>query len=601
MSYLSLGRYGVIGDLHSAAMVGANGSIDWCCLPRFDSPSLFAALLDHERGGRWQIAPSVPHTGEQHYLPGTNILQTVFRAGGGGVVDVTDFMPVGPTRAHRARLYRRIRAARGTVPVRVQWAPRFDYARQTPWLTRRTHGMLATDRDDDVATVSADPATPWQVDGNDAIADLELAEGGEAWFVLTFDDDEVAPLASHAPQETLEATIRWWDAWSSRLQYAGPYRREVERSALALKLCHYEPSGAFVAALTTSLPESLNGQRNWDYRYTWLRDSAFVLYALDVLGYEDETDAFLYFLRRVCRREGDSPLQIMYAVDGVRELPERVLDHLHGYLGLSPVRVGNAAVGQFQLDVYGEVMATLEIWLRRREPTEGTWKVVCDLADGVIARWQRPDFSIWEPRDNPKHHTYSKVMAWTALDRAATIAARYEHPEQEARWRREAALIHAEVLEHGWDAERGTFVQSYGETALDAALLVVPKIRFLPRTDPRVATSLAAIRRELASSCEELIYRYRAPDGLSGDEGTFVFSSFWMVENLAMVGHHAEAERLFRNLLRRFDPLGLAAEEIDPATGEQLGNFPQGLSHASLITAAYVLERLRPPDQSGKP
>ena len=600
MSYLSLGRYGVIGDLHSAALVGANGSIDWCCLPRFDSPSLFAALLDDERGGRWQITPAVPHTSEQHYLPGTNVLQTIFRADGGGVGDVTDFMPVGPARGGRVRLYRRLRGVRGAVPLLVRWAPRFDYARQVPRLTRRTHGVLATDRDDDVAAVIADPATPWRIEGADALAELTLGEDECTWMVLTFDEDEVAPLGSHAPQDTLERTIRWWDAWSSRLQYEGPYRREVERSALALKLCCYEPTGAIIAAPTTSLPESLNGERNWDYRYTWLRDSAFVLYALDVLGYEEETDAFLHFLRRVCRREGDGPLQIMYAVNGARELPERILDHLRGYLGLAPVRIGNAAAGQFQLDVYGEVLATVEIWLRRREPSEGTWKVVRDLADGVVERWRRPDFSIWEPRHQAKHHAYSKVMAWAALDRAAAIAARFGRSEEATRWASEAARVHADVLTQGWDGHREVFVQCYGEAPLDAALLVVPKIHFLPRSDPRVRSSLLAIRRELASPCEDLIYRYRAPDGLDGDEGAFVFSSFWMVENLAMVGEHAEAERLFRNLLRRFDPLGLAAEEIDPATGEQLGNFPQGLSHASLINAAYVLERLRPP-QSGNP
>jgi GH15 family glucan-1,4-alpha-glucosidase len=594
MSYHPIGRYGVIGDLHTAALVSTEGSIDWCCMPRFDSPSLFAALLDDARGGRWRVAPSVAHTSEQHYLPGTNVVQTVFRADGGGVVDVTDFMPVGESRAGRARIYRRVRGVRGQVPVQVSWAPRFDYANVVPHLTRRTHGVLATDRDNDVAAIVADPRTSWRLDDAAATADVSLQQDECVWFVLTFDEDEVHPLESHHPQETLERTIRHWDAWSCRLRYDGPYRREVERSALALKLCCYEPTGAIVAAPTTSLPEALDGDRNWDYRYTWLRDSAFVLYALDVLGYEEETDAFMRFLRRVCRREGEGPLQIMYAVDGSPQLPERILEHLEGYRGCGPVRIGNAAAGQFQLDVYGEVLTTMEIWLRRRELSEGTWKVVCNLAEGVMDRWQLPDYSIWEPRYMPKHHVFSKVMAWATLDRASLVAERFRRFDEVERWRAESRRAHADVLERGWDAELGAFVQCYDEKALDAALLVIPEIHFLQRDDPRVRSSLNAIRRELASPCEELIYRYRAPDGLVGAEGAFVFCSFWMIQNLALVGEHAEAERLFRNLLRRFDPLGLAAEEIDPFTGEQLGNYPQGLSHASLINCAYVLERLRP-------
>jgi GH15 family glucan-1,4-alpha-glucosidase len=595
MSYLPIGHYGIIGDLHTAALVGMTGSIDWCCLPRFDSPSVFAALLDAGRGGHWRIQPAGAHTSEQRYLPGTNVLQTIFRAADGGVVDVTDFMPVGPHRDGRSRIFRRVRAARGSVPVTVEWVPRFDYATRVPRLVRRTHGVLATDVYDNVAAVIAAPATGWRIADARGIADLTLAENEQAWFVLTFDQDEVASLEDCRPDETLEETIRWWDAWSSRLRYDGPYRREVERSALALKLCCYEPTGAIVAAPTTSLPESLQGDRNWDYRYAWLRDSAFVLHSLAVLGYEEETDAFLFFIRRVLRREGERPLQIMYGVDGTRELPERILDHLEGYRGLGPVRIGNGAAGQFQLDVYGEVLATIEVWLRSHTITEGTWKVVCDLADGVMTRWRRPDCSIWEPRYEPKHHVFSKVMAWVALDRGAAIGERFGHAEEAARWRAEAGAVRDEILTRGWDPERGAFLQSYDDPALDAALLVVPKVQFLARHDPRVRSSLDAIRVALATPCEDLLYRYRAPDGLGGDEGAFVVASFWMVQNLALVGEFAEAERLFRNLLRRFDPLGLAAEEIDPATGEQLGNFPQGLSHAALINTAYILERLRPP------
>lgn len=595
MSYLPIADHGVIGDLHTAALVGRDGSIDWACLPRFDSMSLFAAILDDACGGRWRIAPRAYTAAEQRYLPGTNVLQTVFRTEG-GVADLTDFMPVGPSRAGRSRIFRRVRAVRGRSPVEIWWEPRFDYATRQPGFHVRAHGVLASDLDNDVAAIAGPPGVAWRVADRAAVATLVLEQGAEAWFVLTFDEDEVAPVASHEPADTLEATIRWWDAWSSRLRYEGPHRREVERSALALKLCCYEPTGAIVAAPTTSLPESLAGGRNWDYRFTWLRDSAFVLYALDRLGYEAETDAFLGFLKRVCRREDGGPLQITYGVDGARDLPERALGHLEGYRGAGPVRVGNGAVDQFQLDVYGEVLDTAHAWTRRREPSEGLWKVLRGLVEWTAAHWREPDSSIWEPRLERRHHVFSKVMAWVALDRGAEIAAAQGHAAEAERWRRHAAEIHADVLARGWDPGRGTFVQAYGEVPLDAALLAIPTVHFLPYSDPRVRGTLDAVRRELATPVEELIYRYRAPDGLAGAEGAFVFSSLWLIQNLAMVGQHADGERLFRNLLRRGGELGLLAEEIDPLTGEQLGNYPQALSHAGVINTAFILERLRPRD-----
>lgn len=594
MAESAISAHGVIGDLHTAALVDADGAIDWCCLPRFDSPSVFAALLDREKGGRWQIAPTAPYTSEQRYLPGTNVLVTIFHLHGGGVVELTDFMPVGPARKGFARIYRRVRGVRQEVPVRAWWEPRFDYAQLAPRLVPREHGVLATDRDNDVATVAGPPGTAWHFEAGAAAAEVSLAEGAVAWFVMAFDEDEVERPEAYRGERRLDQTIRWWDAWTARLEYAGPYRQAVERSALALKLCCYEPSGAIVAAPTTSLPESLTGGRTWDYRYAWLRDSAFVLYALDILGYRKETDEFFDFLKRVCRREDNRSLQIMYAVDGARELPEQVLTHLGGYRGAGPVRIGNGAAGQFQLDVYGEVLATAATWARGRRVSEGLWQTLRGLVAWTAEHWREPDNSIWEPRVEPRHHVFSKVMAWTALDRGAALARRLGHDEEATRWQREAAAVHADVLERGWDPARATFVQVYGEPQLDAALLVIPEVRFLPRADPKVRSTLAAIRRELATQCEELIYRYRSPDGLTGDEGAFVICSFWMVQNLAMVGELEEAERLFRNLLRRANSLGLLAEEIDPSTGEQLGNFPLGLSHASLINAAYVIERLRP-------
>ena len=599
MSYLPIGDYGVIGDLHTAALVGRTGSIDWCCVPRFDSPSVFGAILDARRGGRCAVTPAAPAVSEQRYLPETNVLVTTFTPHAGGAVQVTDFMPAGPAREGRAEIHRRVRCVRGTVEVEVLFEPRFDYGLKVPAMALRRHGVLATDRDDDVATIATAPAVTWQVEEGRATARVALQADETVWFVLRFDDDEVHPVEHYRSEEKLQATIQWWDAWASRLTYQGSYRQEVERSALALKLCCYEPSGAILAAPTTSLPEWLTAGRNWDYRFTWLRDSAFVLYALDALGYGAEADAFMRFLKRVGRRAEARHFQIMYAVDGRRELPERVLEHLEGYRGASPVRVGNSAADQFQLDVYGDMLETGSIWRHRHQMTEGTWKVLRDLVDWTAGHWRGPDSGIWEPRSAEKQYVHSKVMAWVALDRGARIATELNLPGDAERWGREAAAVHAEVLERGWDPARQTFVQAYGEPQLDAALLVIPKVQFLPRSDPRVRSTLAAVRKELATVCEDLIYRYRTLDGLGGDEGAFVVCSFWMVQNLAMVGEHTEAERLFRNLLRRANHLGLFAEEIDPATGDHLGNFPQALSHAALINTDHILELLRPAEVPG--
>jgi GH15 family glucan-1,4-alpha-glucosidase len=597
VSQPAISDYGVIGDLHTAALVGPHGGIDWCCAPCFDSPSIFAALLDETKGGTWRIAPIGAATTEQRYLPGTNILVTTFRLSAGGVVEVTDLMPVGPARVHGTEVFRRIHCTRGAVDVGVTFEPRFDYAQRSTQLHRRAAGVLATDDDNDVATVASSTDVKWELRDGRAEALLTLGTGDHAWFVLRFDDDEVHPVELYRPQEKLDTSARWWDEWSSRLRYEGPYRQAVERSALALKLCCYEPTGAVVAAPTTSLPGGVGGGRNWDYRYSWLRDAAFVLYALDRLGYDTEANAFVQFLKRTSRRATPGRhLQIMFGVDGRRELPEQVLDHLAGYRGNYPVRIGNGAVGQFQLDVYGELLETAHQWRKRHPMSEGAWKVFRGLVDWTADHWREPDHSIWEPRLEPRHYVFSKVMAWVALNRGARIASELQLAGDVERWRKEAAALHAEVLDQGWDRDRQTFVQAYGAPHVDASALVIPKVGFLQRKDPRVRTTLAAVRKELATSCEDLIYRYRSEDGLDGTEGAFVICSCWVVGNLALTGEHAEAERLFRLLLKRGGPLGLFAEEIDPATGEHLGNYPQALSHAAIIQTAYLLERLRPAD-----
>ena len=592
--YPPLNDYGVIGDLHTAALVSRGGSLDWWCPPRFDSPALFAAVLDAERGGRWRIRPTVPATSEQRYLPATNLLVTTFHAEAGGVAAVTDFMPVAGSRAGIAAIYRRVEGHRGTVPLEVEFTPRFDYGRLPTRLVPRRAGLLATDDRRDAAALSATAGLAWRVGDAGAQCSFEVGAGQAWWFVLRWDDDEVQSIEALEPQRTLDATSRWWDAWVAQIAYRGPYRAEVERSALALKLLQYEPSGAIVAAPTTSLPEWPAGGRNWDYRYTWLRDSAYVLYALDSLQIQREADSYLRFLLRACRRADERHLQILYAPDGTREASELILDHLEGYGGAKPVRIGNGAADQFQLDVYGELLDTVAIGHRERSPSEGVWAAIRRLVDWVAANWTLPDWGIWEARQEPRHHVLSKVMAWVALDRAAWLGARYKLEGDVDGWRRAAQAVRHEVLEKGWDASRRTFVQAYGAPALDASVLLLPKVRFLPRTDERVRSTLESVRRELGAGPEELVYRYRTTDGLEGDEGAFPACSFWMIQNLAMVGEHAESERLFRLLLRRGGTLGLFAEEVDPRTGDQLGNYPLGLSHAALINTAVMLERLRP-------
>jgi GH15 family glucan-1,4-alpha-glucosidase len=593
VTYRAIHEHGLIGDLHTAALIACDGSIDFCCLPRFDSPTTFASLLDDQRGGSWQIAPGASSVSEQRYLPGTNVLVTSFRLKEGGVLEVLDFMPVGARRGKVGRIMRRARAQRGTIDVRVDWVPRLKYNTTTTRVAGRQSGFIASDKFDDVATLCADDGIDWQLAPHDVHGAFTLQEGTHKWFVMTFDEDEVRPIGWHDCDAALDDTVKFWDAWSAKMQYTGPYHAEVERSALALKLMCHEPTGAIVAAPTTSLPESTVGGRNWDYRYVWLRDAAFVLQALENLGYSEESQGFMDFLKRVCRREDGRYIQIMYAVDARRPPEETIVPNFSGWCGYGPVRIGNGAVDQFQMDVYGELLATAAEWSNVRAVSEGTWISLRGLIDWTAEHWGEPDFSIWEPRVEPRHHVFSKIMAWVTLDHGAAIAERHQLQGDTGRWRREAEKLRAEILEKGFDAERNTFVQAYGLPALDAALLVVPKVRFLPYGDPRVRGTLEAVRKELGTPVEELIYRYKSEDGLLGEEGAFVFCCFWMIQNLAMIGQLAEAERLFKNLLRRSNGLGLLAEEIDPHTGAQMGNFPQALSHAALINTAITIEQLR--------
>jgi len=592
--YTPLARYGVIGDLHTAALVSALGSVDWFCAPRFDSPSVFGAILDDAKGGRWRIAAVAATEHEQRYLEGTNVLQTIHRVGRSTEVIITDFLPVASARGSHLELHRVVQCVGGQADIEILFAPRFGYAVRRTALRQRANGWLASDAQRDVATLVGTSGVQWNAQEDALTGRASLSDGDRLEFVMRYDDDEVHPVASYDTQNKLTATIAWWRAWASRLRYSGPYRDMVERSALTLKLCCYAPTGAIVAAPTTSLPETPGAARNWDYRYTWLRDSAFVLYALERLGYTEEVDAFTNFIKRIARHADSQPIQIMYDLDGGRELPERELLHLDGYGGSRPVRVGNAAAGQFQLDVYGELLEMLRIRYWRTAPSEGLWEAMRSLVEWTADHWREPDWSIWEARLEARHYVFSKVMAWVALDRGASLAQQCGFAGDIGRWRREAALIQQDVLANGWDSARRTFRQAYDGTDLDAAVLVIPTMRFLPRFDPRIRQTIDAVHRELSAGSDDLIFRYRGPDGLVGAEGAFVICSFWLAQAHALAGDFDTGERLFRSLLDRATPLGLFGEQIDPATGAHLGNFPQAFSHAAVMTTALVLERLRP-------
>jgi GH15 family glucan-1,4-alpha-glucosidase len=593
--YRPISSYALIGDLHTAALVGLNGSIDWCCFPYFDSPSVFASILDATRGGSFQVAPAVPHTSEQRYSPATNVLITTFSLDAGGVLELTDFMPITSS-GHRAdfpEIHRRVRCTRGEAEVVVRFAPRFDYGGSLIRLQPRWHGVLATDAQDDVLTLAGPRDIWWRFDGGVAVAALKLLEGEQAWFVARYDDDEVRSIDYYQSDAKLKETTAFWDAWSARIQYTGRYRAVVERSALALKLMCFQPTGAIVAAPTTSLPEEIGGVRNWDYRYSWLRDSAFVLYSLNILGHVEEADRFMRFLKRVCRKTDDTHLQIMYGIDGRRHLTERVVEQLEGYRRSGPVRVGNGAYDQLQLDVYGEVLETAYLWSRRHEVTEGTWLTLQRLVDWVADNWRRPDSGIWEVRAGLQHYVFSKVMCWVALDRGIRLARRFRLAADLTRWHAERAAVHAEVMEKGWSDAKQSFVQYYGTEALDASNLVIPMVHFLPSDHPRVRGTVAATLRELTSEDQELVYRYRNEDGLPGEEGVFSICTFWLAEALAMSGDLERGERIFQRMLKHANHVGLYSEELNPSTGEFLGNHPQAFTHIALINCAHVLETMK--------
>ncbi|GGW71330.1 glucoamylase [Streptomyces lucensis JCM 4490] len=594
--YLPIAEHGLIGDLRSVALVGSNGTIDWYCCPSFDAPSVFASILDAERGGSFELAAAVPARTKQFYFPDTNVLITRFFTED-GVGEVQDFMPVGAGPAGdpgRQRLIRRVVCVRGTVPFRVLVAPRFDYG-AAPHTLRPLDGLIAFESAEQSLALTSTVAL--ECDGRDARADFKLSEGESAVFALDQVGGGVPPRAcAHAEAEhEFNATVAYWRHWLHQSRYRGRWREMVHRSALTLKLLTYAPTGAIVAAPTTSLPEQLGGERNWDYRYVWVRDAAFAVYALLRLGFSGEAEAFMRFLTtHISPGCGHTvaPLQIMYGIDGRSYLPERELPHLEGHQGSAPVRVGNAAADQLQLDIYGALIDSIYLYDKWAQPiSSGQWDDLCRLVDWVCDHWDQPDEGVWETRGGRKNFLYSRLMCWVAIERAIRLATHRGLPADHRRWRQARDTIYRRIMERGWCERRGAFVQSEGSDVLDASLLMMPLAKFIAPTDPKWLSTLDALTEDLVS--DSLVYRYdpqASPDGLRGDEGTFSICSFWFVEALVRAGRLDEARLAFEKMLTYANHLGLYAEEIG-RTGEQQGNFPQAFTHLALISAAFNLDR----------
>jgi GH15 family glucan-1,4-alpha-glucosidase len=584
--------YAVIADTQTAALVGRDGSIDWLCLPRFDSGACFAALLGDERNGHWRIAPAGGvRRVRRRYRGDTLILETEFETGD-GAVRVVDFMP---PRLADPDVVRVVEGVRGRVPMRMELRIRFDYGRLTPWVRRVGTALLAISGPEALVLRTE---VPHHGEDRATVADFEVAEGDRLPFSLTWNLSHQELPDAVDPLEALAKTESYWREWAGRCTYQGEWRDAVMRSLLTLKALTYEPSGGIVAAVTTSLPESIGGVRNWDYRFCWLRDATMTLTSLMAAGYEQEARDWREWLLRAMA--GDPPaLQIMYGPAGEARLPELELPWLPGYEGSKPVRTGNAAVEQFQLDVYGEVMDALHKARRLSiEPHPSAWALQRALLEFLEGRWREPDEGIWEVRGPRRHFTHSKVLAWVAIDRAVKGVEQFGLDGPVERWRRLRAEIHREVCERGYDPDRGTFTQSYGSRELDASLLLIALVGFLPPSDPRVRGTVEAIEREL---CQDgFVLRYptgeegEPVDGLPGREGAFLACTFWLADNYALVGRVAEARGLFQRLLDVRNEVGLLAEEYDPAAGRQLGNFPQAFSHVPLINTAMHLAEAGP-------
>lgn len=629
-TYQPINAYGVIGDCHSVVLVSPDGSIDWGCLPDFDSPALFCRLLDAEQGGYFQIAPTdkaIP--GSQRYLRGSNVLQTKFASTIGEVV-ITDFMPVETLSAWPYQgmsnntwtredgschcLVRSVECTHGELPITVtlKVSPHYAASLSEISLVHNAGAVISGGQQHvGLSIVGAYRVSSFSMkveqDTEDThpslIVQMTLREGESVLFALGVGRNAQAArrlVNVELPQRNFNAelahTLHCWRKWVSSCNYQGPYAEEVQRSALTLKMMTYAPTGAIVAAPTTSLPEDIGGMRNWDYRYTWLRDATFTLYALNVLGFTDEARAFTYWLRGLSYANGED-LQIMYGIRGERDLAERELTHLSGYQGSRPVRIGNGAADQKQLDVFGEILDCIHLYRRQGcferygETLNGPlWAMMRVLVEHVCAHWQDTDSGIWEVRGGLRHFVYSKVMCWVALDRGIRAAEQLQLEADLSRWRLVREQIRTDILAHGYNTSIGAFTQSYDDDALDASNLLLPLVGFIPPDDPRMRSTVDRIIEQLTDE-KGFVYRYHAGDGLAGSEGTFAICTFWLVDNLAMQGRLDEARSLFERLLSYSGRLGLFSEEIDSHNSDALGNYPQAFTHIALINSAINLQK----------
>ncbi|MDR4481533.1 MAG: glycoside hydrolase family 15 protein [Nitrospira sp.] len=606
MAYQPIENYGIIGNMRTSALVGRDGSIDWLCFPHFDSPSVFAAILDDKKGGRFSIAPcQTQTTTKQFYWPDTNVLVTRFLSRE-GVGEIEDFMPVsthtGPDLVHQ--LVRRVKVVRGQVTFRLECRPAFDYAR-TPHETHLSSSGAVFSTP--ALTLGLATTLPLKQDEQGVFAEFTLQRGEHAVCVLREigEGERCGAILPEGHAETVfQCTIEFWHEWLSHSRYTGRWREMVSRSALVLKLLTYEPTGAIVAAPTCGLPEEIGGVRNWDYRYTWIRDSAFTLYGFLRIGFTREATAFMNWLDTRVRNECDAPgpLQIVYGIDGRTDLTEHILDHLDGYKGSRPVRIGNDAYRHLQLDIYGELLDSIYLYDKGVTPISyRSWGHVRDSLEWLCDNWTREDEGIWEVRGGRRHFVYSKLMCWVALDRGLRLSHKRSLPADHLKWLTTRDCIYEDIMTKGWNEARGSFVQSYGSDSLDASNLIMPLVRFISPTDSRMLKTLAAINRPPAEHglvSDGLVYRYDAAkgtDGLDGSEGTFNMCSFWLVEALTRAGRSdrrklEEARLLFERMLGYANHLGLYAEETGDS-GEALGNFPQAFTHLALISSAFNLDR----------
>ena len=606
MSYLPIESYGIIGDTRTVSLVGMNGSIDWFCFPYFDSPSVFATILDHKKGGCFKISPSDSEvTYKQFYWPETNVLITRFLSAD-GVGEITDYMtapePDGRDE-HQHQLFRRVNMVRGTMAFRMECFPAFNYARDKHELEMSMEGASFYSPG---LSLGLSSNFLLEQKGNGAVREFTLQEGQTAIFIL----QEIEPgagcaacLSEGKAEEVFIKTVEYWRRWISKCTYTGRWREMVHRSALLLKLLTYEPTGAIVAAPTCSLPEAVGGERNWDYRYTWIRDAAFTLYGLLRIGFTEEAAQFMQWLEgRSHELNPDGSLQIMYRIDGNQSLTEEILDHLEGYKGSRPVRIGNSAYNQLQLDIYGELMDSVYLYNKYGSPISyELWTHLRHLVGWVCENWQKPDEGIWEVRGGRQHFLYSKLMCWVALDRALRLADKRSFPADRDRWLKCRDQIYEKIMTRGWSSKRQAFVQHYGSDSLDAATLMMPLVFFLSPTDPRMLKTLDAINRSPASGglvSNSLVYRYNpqeTADGVGGEEGTFNICTFWLVEALTRAGkvdpsRLDQARLMFEQMLGYANHLGLYAEQTGHR-GEALGNFPQAFTHLALISAAFNLDK----------